>query len=105
MLKFIDLFVCYPIQLQYQKLGIDWIKNLILCFKNEHLSTGKSENKQLNNFNFLKKNYFGYRFVGEGMDEDQFIESRNDLEMLELDYQEVQKETLFADDEPEEVEK
>lgn len=33
------------------------------------------------------------------MDEDQFIESRNDLEVLEMDYQEVQKETLFAEDE------
>lgn len=52
----------------------------------------------------FRKRAFVHWFVGEGMDEEQFIESRNDLEVLELDYQEVQKETQFAeleDDEPE----
>ena len=49
----------------------------------------------------FQKRAFVHWFVGEGMDEEQFIESRNDLEVLEMDYVEVQKETLAAAEEEE----
>lgn len=46
-------------------------------------------------------NLFKYRFVGEGMEEGEFSEAREDLAALELDYREVQEDAANTEDEEE----
>lgn len=46
-------------------------------------------------------NLLKYRFVGEGMEEGEFAEAREDLAALELDYREVQEDAANTEDEEE----
>lgn len=50
---------------------------------------------------FIFLNLFKYRFVGEGMEEGEFAEAREDLAALELDYREVQEDAANTEDEEE----
>lgn len=49
----------------------------------------------------MKQIILNYRFVGEGMEESEFAEAREDLAALELDYREVQEDATNTEDEEE----
>lgn len=71
---------------------------------NEHLFTGNANTPyhsvafkfEENSFNLSK-----CRFVGEGMEEGEFAEAREDLAALELDYREVQEDAANSEEEEE----